>query len=56
MAAYGCAVAVAAVYGRYHYAVDILGGLTVSFAAIAVLRLARTSEQKRPAELPAVTT
>jgi membrane-associated phospholipid phosphatase len=55
MAAYGCAVAVAAVYGRYHYAIDIVGGFVVSFAALAALRLTRTSEQKRPAEAPAAT-
>jgi hypothetical protein len=32
-------VATAAVYGRYRYAMDIVGGVVVSFAGIVVLRL-----------------
>jgi len=38
MAAYGCAVGIAAVYGRYHYAVDIVGGLVVSLAGVVAMR------------------
>ena len=40
MAAYGILVAIATVYGRYHYAVDALAGIAVSFAALAVLAIA----------------
>jgi membrane-associated phospholipid phosphatase len=35
---YAVCVAVATVYGRYHYGVDALAGLGVSLAALAVLR------------------
>jgi membrane-associated phospholipid phosphatase len=37
--AYAICVAIATVYGRYHYGVDALAGLAVSLAALAVLRL-----------------
>jgi membrane-associated phospholipid phosphatase len=39
MAIYGCFVALATVYGRYHYAADVVAGFAVSFAGIAALRL-----------------
>jgi membrane-associated phospholipid phosphatase len=39
MAIYGCGVAVATVYGRYHYAADVVAGFVVSFAAVVALRL-----------------
>jgi membrane-associated phospholipid phosphatase len=39
MAIYGCAVAMATVYGRYHYAADVVAGFAVSLAGIAALRL-----------------
>jgi membrane-associated phospholipid phosphatase len=39
MAIYGCGVAVAAVYGRYHYAADVIAGFAASFAGIVALRL-----------------
>lgn len=35
---YAVCVAVATVYGRYHYGVDALAGLGVSLAALAALR------------------
>jgi membrane-associated phospholipid phosphatase len=46
MFAYGIVVAVATVYGRYHYAADGLAGIAVSLAALAVLRL--TVTEPRP--------
>jgi len=39
MAIYGCGVALATVYGRYHYAADVVAGFAVSFAGVAALRL-----------------
>lgn len=39
MAAYGFSVAVATVYGRYHYAADALAGIAVSLIAAAAVRL-----------------
>ena len=39
MAVYGCAVAIATVYGRYHYAADAVAGFAVSFAGVVALRL-----------------
>ena len=41
MAGYGCAVALAVVYGRYHYAADVLAGFAVSFLGIVALRAFR---------------
>jgi membrane-associated phospholipid phosphatase len=38
MFAYGILVAVATVYGRYHYAVDGIAGIAVSLVALAALR------------------
>jgi membrane-associated phospholipid phosphatase len=37
MAAYACSVAIATVYGRYHYAADVLAGFGVSLVALATL-------------------
>ena len=34
MAAYGVCVAIATVYGRYHYAVDVLAGVAMSFTGV----------------------
>jgi membrane-associated phospholipid phosphatase len=39
MAAYGLAVAVASVYGRYHYAVDTVAGVLVSLLGLAAVKL-----------------
>ncbi len=39
MFAYGILVAIATVYGRYHYAVDGVAGIAVSLAALAALAL-----------------
>lgn len=38
MAFYGISVAIATVYGRYHYAVDALAGIAISFVAIVGMR------------------
>jgi membrane-associated phospholipid phosphatase len=38
MAAYAFLVAIATIYGRYHYAVDGLAGIAVSLVALAALR------------------
>lgn len=43
MAAYAASVAVAAVYGRYHYGVDALAGFAISFLAIPAMRWAKKS-------------
>ena len=51
MAIYGCVVGVATVYGRYHYAGDVVAGFVVSFAGLAALRLA---EGKTRASRPSV--
>jgi membrane-associated phospholipid phosphatase len=47
MFAYGIVVAIATVYGRYHYAADGLAGIAVSLVALAVLRI-RTAREPRP--------
>jgi len=39
MAAYGLCVALASVYGRYHYAVDTAAGIAASFLGLAALKL-----------------
>ena len=41
MAAYAVIVSIATVYGRYHYAADVLAGFAVSLIAIPASRLAR---------------
>jgi membrane-associated phospholipid phosphatase len=38
MFAYGIVVAIATVYGRYHYAADGIAGIAVSLVALTVLR------------------
>ena len=40
-AGYGVCVAVATIYGRYHFAVDAVGGLAISLLAFVALRLDR---------------
>jgi membrane-associated phospholipid phosphatase len=39
MAAYGLAVAVATIYGRYHYAIDTVAGIAVSLLGLAAVKL-----------------
>lgn len=39
MAAYGLSVAIATVYGRYHFAVDGIAGFAVSLVGLAALRI-----------------
>jgi membrane-associated phospholipid phosphatase len=51
MFAYGIVVAIATVYGRYHYAVDGLAGIAVSLAALAVLRFRMRSGVLLEAEI-----
>ena len=41
MAAYGASVAVATVYGRYHYTADVVAGFAASGLAVVALLLAR---------------
>ena len=41
MAIYAVSVAIATVYGRYHYATDALAGFAISFLALAVIWLER---------------
>jgi membrane-associated phospholipid phosphatase len=38
MAFYGLSVGVAAVYGRYHYAVDVAAGMVISLAGVVAVR------------------
>lgn len=52
MAGYGALVAIATIYGRYHYAVDTGAGIVVSFAAIAAIAIA-VSFEKRSIHQPA---
>jgi membrane-associated phospholipid phosphatase len=40
MAGYGLCVAVATVYGRYHYAVDAVAGIAVGFLGLAAVKIA----------------
>jgi membrane-associated phospholipid phosphatase len=47
MAIYGVMVAIATIYGRYHYAVDVLAGTGVSLVALIVVRLAVRHNQPR---------
>ncbi|HZU29160.1 MAG TPA: phosphatase PAP2 family protein [Bryobacteraceae bacterium] len=46
MFAYACSVAVATVYGRYHYSVDAVAGLTVAAIAAVVVRLTTAHSQR----------
>ncbi len=41
MLIYAISVAIATVYGRYHYAVDAVAGFGVSLVALAAAMLAR---------------
>jgi len=41
---YGLSVAVATIYGRYHFATDAIAGVAISLAALAALRFASTPE------------
>lgn len=50
MVGYGILVAIATVYGRYHYAVDALAGIVVSFAALAVVKVALSRERPQPVD------
>jgi len=47
MAIYACLVALATVYGRYHYAADAAAGFAVSLLAVAAVRLNRTKSIPR---------
>ena len=40
MAAFGLCVAIATVYGRYHYAVDAVAGIAISFLGLAAVKMA----------------
>jgi membrane-associated phospholipid phosphatase len=40
MAVYGLCVAIATVYGRYHYAVDAAAGIAISLLGLAAVRMA----------------
>jgi membrane-associated phospholipid phosphatase len=42
MAVYAILVAIATVYGRYHYAVDAVAGLGISLLAVASLGMAKS--------------
>jgi membrane-associated phospholipid phosphatase len=50
---YACLVAVATVYGRYHYAVDAVAGVVMAFVAFALTRwlrrFATSPQRERPA-------
>jgi len=46
MFAYGIVVAIATVYGRYHYAADGLAGFAASLVALAVLRIRIATEPR----------
>ena len=52
MLAYAVSVAVATVYGRYHYAVDAIAGLGVSIATAMILLWVLRSRPARPRGLP----
>jgi membrane-associated phospholipid phosphatase len=43
MAIYALSVAIATIYGRYHYAVDAAAGFAMSFVGLAVMRFLGTS-------------
>jgi membrane-associated phospholipid phosphatase len=42
MAFYGISVAIATIYGRYHYVADAAAGIAVSFLALAAVKLDKT--------------
>jgi len=44
MAAFGICVAIVTVYGRYHYAVDAVAGIAISFLGLVAVRWALASE------------
>jgi membrane-associated phospholipid phosphatase len=48
MLIYAISVAVATVYGRYHYGVDVLAGLGVSVLAAGITRLTSLLPARRP--------
>ena len=54
MATYGLCVAIASVYGRYHFSVDAFGGMGISLLAVGALALARR-RSIRPSASPAPT-
>ena len=43
LVAAGALLCVGAVYDRYHYVADVLGGLVVGIAAVSCLRIVTTS-------------
>jgi membrane-associated phospholipid phosphatase len=45
MAIYGLSVAMATVYGRYHYTADALAGIAMSIAAVLALRFSASSNK-----------
>lgn len=45
---YAASVAVATVYGRYHYAVDALAGIVVSLISLIVCRVCRPNLTRKP--------
>jgi len=45
MVIYGLCVAIAAVYGRYHYAIDALAGIAISFLGLAAVRIAQRNSR-----------
>ncbi|MGD1092001.1 MAG: phosphatase PAP2 family protein [Bryobacteraceae bacterium] len=47
MAFYAVSVAVATIYGRYHYAADAVAGLAVSFAGLVAINSYSPQDQKR---------
>jgi membrane-associated phospholipid phosphatase len=48
MLIYAISVTIAAVYGRYHYAVDVLAGFGVSVVAVGIVRLISRPVARRP--------
>jgi membrane-associated phospholipid phosphatase len=52
MLIYACSVAIATVYGRYHYAADAVAGLAVSLVPAVMILLARRLRVRGLLELP----
>jgi membrane-associated phospholipid phosphatase len=52
---YACLVALATVYGRYHFALDAVAGFAVSIGGLAISRLLFRREAARQSE-PVITT
>ena len=52
MLVYAVSVALATVYGRYHYAADVVAGIAVSFVPAAMILLARRLRVRGLLELP----